>query len=697
MHGFGSKFASGYCASETRACRAGCIKPQRNEGNMRTNSTSRQLQAGAVAAFLLTVASTGAAQQSTDTPKLALGRFHPSQAGDRLFGVQSPFVAGHVVAHAVLMADYAHNPLVVRKSDGDPIGSIVANQMFLHVNASFALWNRVQINVNLPLALLQSGTNPENDGRTFTSPAGFAIGDVRVGGRVRIIGNYYDAFQLGIGGYAWIPTGTGNFVTDDAVRGLPQLIVGGRIGPHMYTLAAGPELRPKQNLFGAVEQGAMITGGLGYGFFIGADEQIQLGAEGTFSTVLGDPTQYNTNAELLFSGRFRFAKVLEAGVGAGPGLTGGVGTPDVRVVALLSYSPPVPKGIDSDGDGIFDAQDKCPTVPGVPSSDPAKHGCPSDKDGDGIIDAKDACIDEPGVANDNPTKNGCPSDKDGDGIIDKKDACADVPGVKSDEAAKNGCPPDKDGDGILDPQDACIDVPGVASSDAAKNGCPSDRDGDGVLDKEDACPDMPGPRDADPKKNGCLPDKDGDGIADKEDACIAIPGIKTSEPKTNGCPGDTDGDTIRDDKDACPNEKGAVDKDPKKNGCPKEVRVTDNEVLLLKQVQFDTAKATIKKVSDKLLDEVAAVLKEHPEITLLEVQGHTDDRGGKEMNEKLSDDRAKAVMQAMIKRGIDASRMTAKGYGQNVPIGDNKTDKGRQENRRVQFVIKEKKPKAPKP
>jgi outer membrane protein OmpA-like peptidoglycan-associated protein len=678
-------------------CRAGGIKSLRDEDNMRTNLTSRRLQAGAVAAMLLTVASTGAAQQSTDSPKFSLERFNPSQAGDRLFGVQSPFVAGHVVAHAVLMADYAHNPLVVRKANGDAIGSIVSGQMLLHVNASFALWNRLQLNVNLPLALLQSGQNPIADGRTFTSPTGFSLGDVRIGGRLRILGNYYDAFQLAVGGYAWIPTGSGNFVTDGAVRGLPQLIVGGRVGPHMYTLAAGPELRPKQNLYGAVAQGAMITGGLGYAFFLGAEEQVQIGAEGTFSTVLGETTRYNTNAELLVSGRFRFAKVLEAGIGAGPGLTGGVGTPDVRVVALLSYSPPVPKGIDTDGDGIFDPQDKCPTVPGVTSSDPEKHGCPPDKDGDGIIDVKDACVDVPGVTSDDPTKNGCPPDRDRDGIIDAKDACIDVPGVASPDATKHGCPPDKDGDGILDPQDACIDVPGVANADAAKNGCPSDRDGDGVLDKDDACPDEPGARSNDPKKNGCLPDKDGDGVPDKNDACIDVPGVKTADPKTNGCPGDADGDTIKDDKDACPNEKGAADKDPKKNGCPKEVRVTDTEVLLLKQVQFDTSKATIKKVSDKLLDEVAGVLKEHPEITQLEVQGHTDDRGGKEMNDKLSQDRANAVMIAMIKRGIEASRLTAKGYGQNVPIGDNKTDKGRQENRRVQFVIKEKKPKAPKP
>ena len=185
---------------------------------------------------------------------------------------------------------------------------------------------------------------------------------------------------------------------------------------------------------------------------------------------------------------------------------------------------------------------------------------------------------------------------------------------------------------------------------------------------------------------------------DKDDACADIPGIKTEDPATNGCPGDSDGDKIRDDKDACPNEKGAADADPKQNGCPKAVRVTETEVIILQQVQFDTAKSTIKKVSDQLLDEVAGVLKEHPEIVRIEVQGHTDDRGAKKMNEKRSDDRAKAVMAALVKRGIDAGRLSAKGYGPNVPVGDNKTDEGRQKNRRVQFVILEKKPKAaPKP
>ncbi|HEX3853661.1 MAG TPA: OmpA family protein, partial [Polyangiaceae bacterium] len=192
---------------------------------------------------------------------------------------------------------------------------------------------------------------------------------------------------------------------------------------------------------------------------------------------------------------------------------------------------------------------------------------------------------------------------------------------------------------------------------------PPDRDHDGILDADDACPDEKGIADPDPKKNGCPPPKD------------------------------TDGDGIFDPVDACPNEKGVPDPDPQKNGCPKSVRVSETEIVILEQVQFDTGKAVIKKASDALLDEVAEVLKEHPEITKLEVQGHTDDRGRRANNEVLSQARAKAVMTALVNRGLDAERLTAKGYGQNRPLVPNTTEEGRQKNRRVQFVIVSKQPK----
>jgi len=87
------------------------------------------------------------------------------------------------------------------------------------------------------------------------------------------------------------------------------------------------------------------------------------------------------------------------------------------------------------------------------------------------------------------------------------------------------------------------------------------------------------------------------------------------------------------------------------------------------------------------------VLNDNPEITKVEVQGHTDNRGGAALNKALSQKRAAAVMKALVTRGIDKSRLVAKGYGPDLPIADNTTDEGRQQNRRVQFKIVDKKPK----
>ncbi len=291
------------------------------------------------------------------------------------------------------------------------------------------------------------------------------------------------------------------------------------------------------------------------------------------------------------------------------------------------------------------------------------------------------------------------ADRDKDGVADLEDACPDVFGVADADPKKNGCPlppKDTDGDGIIDDKDACPTVPGVANADPKKNGCPppSDTDGDGIIDDLDACPTVAGIADPDPKKNGCPPpsDTDGDGITDDKDACVDIKGVATQDPTTNGCPPDTDGDGIRDDKDACPTDPGKPDPDPSKNGCPR-VIVTETEVMIFEQVQFDTGKSTIKKVSDQLLDNVTQVLKDHPELTKLEVQGHTDSQGLKGANQLLSKNRAEAVKKALIKRGIDAKRLTAKGYGQDKPIASNDTDEGRTKNRRVQFTIVEKVPK----
>ena len=104
-------------------------------------------------------------------------------------------------------------------------------------------------------------------------------------------------------------------------------------------------------------------------------------------------------------------------------------------------------------------------------------------------------------------------------------------------------------------------------------------------------------------------------------------------------------------------------------------------------LNFDTGSATIQATSNGQLDQVAAMLKSAPQLSL-EVGGHTDNVGGADANMKLSDARAAAVVKALVTRGVAASRLTAKGYGQTAPIADNRTEDGRAKNRRVELVKK---------
>ncbi|MCC6551843.1 MAG: OmpA family protein [Polyangiaceae bacterium] len=255
-------------------------------------------------------------------------------------------------------------------------------------------------------------------------------------------------------------------------------------------------------------------------------------------------------------------------------------------------------------------------------------------------------------------------------------------------------PPDRDRDGILDAADACPLLVGVPSPDPGKNGCPppGDSDGDGITDDIDACPAVAGVASPDPRKHGCPPppDRDGDKVIDEQDACPDTPGVATSDPATNGCPPDTDGDGIRDDKDACPAVKGVPSEEPAKHGCPLVV-FTDKEIKIAQQVQFETDRALIRPESDPLLDEIARVILEHPEILKVEVQGHTDNSGSKARNKVLSKARAEAVLKALVKRKVDPKALESAGYGDTQPIADNGTPEGKAQNRRVQLKILQKK------
>jgi OOP family OmpA-OmpF porin len=185
-----------------------------------------------------------------------------------------------------------------------------------------------------------------------------------------------------------------------------------------------------------------------------------------------------------------------------------------------------------------------------------------------------------------------------------------------------------------------------------------------------------------------LPDRDGDGIPDGEDACPAEAGDKSEDPKKNGCPPpkDTDGDGILDPEDACPADAGPRNDDPTRNGCPV-VRIENGQIRIREQVKFKTASSQILKESDYILQAVVKVLQEHPEITKVRVEGHTDTRGKPGYNKKLSQRRAASVVKWLVKHGISKKRLTSAGYGQERPIATNLTDDGRRQNRRSEFHI----------
>ncbi|MGY6649562.1 OmpA family protein [Wenyingzhuangia sp. IMCC45574] len=260
-------------------------------------------------------------------------------------------------------------------------------------------------------------------------------------------------------------------------------------------------------------------------------------------------------------------------------------------------------------------------------------------------------------------------DTDKDGTPDKEDLCPEIAGSKE----FFGCP-DTDGDGIVDKDDQCPKLAGSART----KGCP-DTDKDGVADKDDACPNVKGLK----ALQGC-PDSDNDGVADKDDACPAVAGTV----ETKGCP-DADGDGIADAEDRCPEVVGTKEF----GGCnePELLALgtpgtTPTKGELIKTVEFKFGAYTFKLGVKDQLNEVVKLLDEE-KIAGLYVEGHTDSAGPAAYNVKLSKKRAQAVVDYLVAKGIDESKLIILGFGETQPKSSNRTSKGRAENRRVEISI----------
>ena len=233
---------------------------------------------------------------------------------------------------------------------------------------------------------------------------------------------------------------------------------------------------------------------------------------------------------------------------------------------------------------------------------------------------------------------------------------------------------DSDGDGVADSSDNCPNTPAGAAVDAW--GCELDSDGDGVKDSKDECPGTP--RGVAVGANGCANDSDGDGVTDDKDQC---PGTPAGQPvDAKGCELDDDGDGVVNRLDECPGTAKGVQVDIK--GC--EIK----EEIALEGVNFQTNSDRLVPGAERILNDAAATLVKNPTITV-EVAGHTDSDGAADYNEGLSARRAQTVHDYLATHGVDADRMSVRGYGESQPIEDNSTAAGKAQNRRVVLRITE--------
>ncbi len=590
--------------------------------------------AGAALCAAVLVSSVASAQQAQPLPAFSLSRFTLNDGGKGGMGAATGDTLDQFKFRATLAIHYENNPLVYYRN-AMPQGSLVRHRAQLHLGLAFGITSWLQVAGELPMVVVQSGDDLSSSAGAV-APDSFGLGSPRFALRMGILSQGGGglassmpldlALQVGVA----LPFGVGNALNvENGWNVMPQLSAGRDFGPVRF----GGEFSA------LIRQGVALTSSstrdtVGH----------QLGLRALVSS---------TGEGARFEGSFHTLIPLDGGVPPGFELLGGVRIP-IGPLELFALGGP--------GFG---------NLPGTPTF--------RVMGGLGIKPWAEKCD-----ANSSHTPNDCPDlDDDQDGIRNKIDRCPLEPEDRDQFEDDDGCiDPDNDGDRVLDVDDKCPIEPGPKSN----QGCPvrvKDNDNDGTPDAEDKCPTIPGPK----NRFGCpVKDQDLDGVEDEVDACPTEPGPK----ERKGCPlNDRDGDGVEDKSDNCPDEKGPAEN----QGCPAKekqlVIITADKLVITDRVYFATGKATILPVSFGLLNQVASVLRNHPEIPMVTVEGHTDDRGSAKVNRKLSLNRAKAVQQYLVHQGIDQNRLNAMGFGPDRPADTNKTEAGRANNRRVEFIIEQ--------
>jgi len=587
------------------------------------------------------------------------------------WGVFGARTLQHLQWELGLFLNYARNPLVVRDADDEVTNAIVSGQFVGNLMGAIGFGERFDIAIDLPLILAQSGDAIDELQGADAPDASFAIGDIRLIPRLRIIGPRTEddtGFGLAILLDTRLPTGNPDAYQGESFRIEPKAVAEVTMASMTrLTFNLGTMIR---------EESGLENLDVNEAFTWGAAAAIPVNRADTFFIVpelngevpigVSDVAAEEVPVEALLGGKYLATDSIAVGAGLGTGLNPGYGIPDYRVFAMISYRRAFDP--DRDGDGILNDDDACPDNPEDFDGFEDVEGCPDrDNDGDGVPDTRDgepdasgfgACRDIAEDLDGFEDNDGCiDPDNDVDGVPDEMDGAPDETGFGACRDQAEDADGFEDGDGCVDPDNDLDGVPDEMDGPADDTGYGACRDAaedaDGFEDG-DGCPDL---------------DNDGDGLPDTRDGEVDETGFGACRDAAEDFDGFEDGD-----------------------GCPEEgeglVALTCEAIEIADSVYFDTGSDVIQSRSYELLGQVATVLNSASYIQLVRVEGHTDDVGGEEMNLDLSQRRAASVMRWLTEDGgVDASRLESEGYGETRPIADNGTRDGRAQNRRVDFVI----------
>jgi outer membrane protein OmpA-like peptidoglycan-associated protein len=528
-------------------------------------------------------------------------RFQPAPGVNGGLAAHGSTTPGHLNFVPGVWFDFGRDPLVERDDGGAVRRRIVGTLLSVHAQAALGLFDRGELGVEVPVHFARGDALVGRGGDVET------LGDIRLIPKIRLLGPpkpREDGFGLAFVVPASVPTGSSeDFLGEGQVTVGPRLAGHLRVGLFGATADLGYVWRPETRRFQTLDVGSALAYAGGLAIDLGTPEVVLLGEVFGQAPAAGSPSDSRSKPLEALGGLRWFSDVgLVATLAGGRGIIADYGSPDWRIVTGLAYAPKPKPRRDTDGDGMPDAVDGCPSVA---------------EDRDGYED-EDGCPDE---------------DNDRDGVPDERDRCPNKRETNPRAADADGCP---------DPEK------------------PADTDGDGVRDDLDQCPTVREDNDDFADEDGCPEtDNDQDGFTDLEDRCPFQAEVINGVDDTDGCP--DQGPTL--------------------------VKVTNEKIEILEKVFFEKNRDAIKPESFDVLDQVAAVMNARRTISRVRIEGHTDAEGPDAKNLSLSRRRAEAVRAYLLRKGVDAGRLEAEGFGETVPIDTNDSPAGRANNRRVEFRI----------